>query len=314
MPALISLLQTYGLWIIFSNVLLAQAGLPVPAFPVLIVAGALAAHHELSWPGCLAASLAACLIADLAWYAAGRRHGKRVLALLCRVSLSPDYCVSHTEDIFSRWGVKSLLVAKFIPGFNTIAPPLSGAIGIAQPTFLLFSAMAALLWAGTGLAIGAFFHASIDTVLNVLSQMGTAALSGIGILLAAFLLLKHRERQRFMRQLEMARISVEELRELMDGGKDPVIIDARSVTARELTAAIPGAILLGHAAQAAAFDALPRDRPIVVYCSCPNEASAAAVARQLMARGFRQVRPLVGGLDAFNTYDATVVVQVASPA
>ena len=314
MPALISLLQTYGIWIVFANVLLAQAGVPVPAYPVLIVAGALAAHHELSWPACLAASVLACLISDLGWYAAGRRHGKRILALLCRLSLSPDYCVSHTEDIFSRWGVKSLLVAKFIPGFNTIAPPLSGAMGIGQPTFLLFSAVAALLWAGTGLAIGAFFHASIDSVLTVVSQMGTAALSGVGILLGAFLLLKYRERQRFMQQLEMARISVEELRELIDGGKDPVIIDARSVAARELTPPIPGAILFGHAAHAAAFDALPRTHPIVVYCSCPNEASAAAVARQLMARGFRQVRPLVGGLDAFNAYDATVVVRLISSA
>lgn len=313
MPALISLLQTYGLWIVFANVLLAQAGLPVPAFPVLIVAGALSTQHELSWPGCLAVSLVACLISDMAWYAAGRRHGKRILALLCRVSLSPDYCVSRTEDIFSRWGVKSLLVAKFIPGFNTIAPPLSGAMGIGRPTFLLFSAVAALLWAGTGLAIGAFFHASIGTVLNMLSQMGAAALSGIGILLVAFLLLKYRERERFLQQLEMARISVEELRDLMDGGKDPVIIDARSIAARELMPPIPGAILFGHEAHAAAFDALPRTHPIVVYCSCPNEASAAAVARQLMARGFRQVRPLVGGLDAFNAYDAAIVVRVASP-
>lgn len=313
MPALISLLQTYGLWIVFANVLLAQAGLPVPAYPVLIVAGALAAHHELNWQACLAVSTVACLISDLGWYAAGRRHGKRILAMLCRLSLSPDYCVSHTEDIFSRWGVKSLLVAKFIPGFNTIAPPLSGAMGIDRSTFLLFSAVAALLWAGTGLAIGALFHASIDTVLTVLSQMGTAALSGVGVVLAVFLLLKYRQRRRFLQQLEMARISVTELRKLMDGGKDPVIIDARSITARELTPPIPGAILFGHAAHAQAFDALPRTHPIVVYCSCPNEASAAAVARELMARGFRQVRPLVGGLEAFNAYDAAVVVRMASP-
>jgi membrane protein DedA with SNARE-associated domain/rhodanese-related sulfurtransferase len=310
MPALIALLHTYGLWIVFANVLLEQAGLPIPAYPVLIVAGALAANHEFSWFSCLAVSLLACLMSDLTWYAAGQRFGKRILALLCRVSLSPDYCVSHTEDIFSRWGVKSLLVAKFIPGFNTIAPPLSGALGIRRAIFIPFSIAGAFLWAGTGLAIGAIFHSSIDAVLDVLSTMGSAALICIGVLLAVFLLLKYLERRRFMLELRMARISVPELRDLMDGGLDPVVIDARSTTARLLEPPIPGAILFAHEDHAEAFDALSREHPIVVYCSCPNEASAAAVARKLVSRGFRQVRPLVGGLEAWN---AAVVVSIGAP-
>jgi membrane protein DedA with SNARE-associated domain/rhodanese-related sulfurtransferase len=310
MPALISLLHTYGLWIVFANVLLEQAGLPVPAYPVLIVAGALAANHELSLPACLAVALLACLITDLTWYSAGQRYGKKILALLCKVSISPDYCVSHTEDIFSRWGVKSLLVAKFIPGFNTIAPPLSGALHIRRRVFISFSIGGALLWAGTGLAIGVIFHSSIDAILGILGAMGEAALVAIGLMLALFLLVKYRQRRRFLRELRMARISVTELRDLMDGGLDPVVIDARSITARELAPPIPGAILFAHEAHADAFDALPREQPIVVYCSCPNEASAAAVARQLVARGFKQVRPLVGGLDAWN---ATVVVSVEAP-
>ena len=308
MPALIALLHTYGLWIVFVNVLLAQAGVPVPAYPVLIVAGALTASHELSWGACLTVSVVACLISDLGWYVAGRRYGKRILALLCKVSISPDYCVSHTEDIFSRWGPKSLLVAKFIPGFNTVAPPLSGALGIPRSVFIVFSIGGALLWTGVALALGAVFSGSIDAVLAALSTMGTTALGILGLLLAIFVLLKYRERRRFMRELRMARISVEQLRELMDGGKDPVVVDARSVTARQLSAPIPGAILFADDAHADAFEALDRAHPIVVYCSCPNEASAAAIARQLVARGFQQVRPLVGGLDAWN---AAVVVSVA---
>lgn len=305
MPALLSLLHTYGLWIVFANVLLEQAGIPVPAYPVLIVAGALAANGELSLPACLAVALLACLTTDLAWYTAGRRYGKRILALLCKVSLSPDYCVSRTEDIFSRWGVKSLLLAKFIPGFNTVASPLSGALQIRRAIFIPFSMAGALLWAGTGLAIGAVFHSSIDLILGLLAAMGEAAVVAIGLALGIFLLLKWRERRRFLHALRMARISVAELRGLMEGGLDPVVIDARSITARQLAPPIPGAILFAHDAHAETFAALPREQPIVVYCSCPNEASAAAVARQLVARGFKQVRPLVGGLDAWN---ATVVV------
>lgn len=310
MPALITLLHKYGPLIVFANVLLEQAGLPVPAYPVLIVAGALAANGELSWQACLAVALLACLTSDVSWYLAGRRFGKRILTILCKISISPDYCVSHTEDIFTRWGVKSLLISKFVPGFNTIAPPLSGALGIPKSVFLGFSIAGGLLWAGTGLAIGAIFHESIDAVLNILSTMGEAALIGLGILLAAFLLLKYRERQRFLQELRMARISVDELRDLIDVGHDPVIIDARSITARQLAAPIPGAILLGHEEHADAFEALPRDRPIIVYCSCPNEASAAAVAKKLVARGFREVRPLVGGLDAWN---AMAAVATATP-
>ena len=242
----------------------------------------------------------ACLISDLSWYAAGRRYGKRVLTVLCKVSLSPDYCVSQTEDIFSRWGVKSLLVAKFIPGFNTIAPPLSGALGIRKVVFLAYGMTGALLWVGTGLAIGMIFHESIDAILAVLGTMGEAALIGLAFLLGAFILYKYYERRRFLRELRMARISVDELRTLIDVGGDPVIIDARSITARALMPAIPGAILFGHDEHADAFAALPREQPIVVYCSCPNEASAAAVAKKLVAHGFREVRPLVGGLDAWN--------------
>lgn len=307
MSALILLLQKYGPLIVFANVLLEQAGLPLPAYPVLIVAGALAATGELSWQACLSVGMLACLISDLSWYAAGRRYGKRVLTVLCKVSLSPDYCVSRTEDIFSLWGVKSLLFAKFIPGFNTIAPPLSGALGIRKSMFLAYSMTGALLWVGTGLAIGMIFYRSIDVILSILSTMGEAALVIIGFLLGAFLLYKYRERRRFLRELRMARISVDELRDMIGGGSEPVIIDARSTTARALMPAIPSAILFGHDDHADAFAAVPRERAIVVYCSCPNEASAAAVAKKLVAHGFKEVRPLVGGLDAWNA--AVEVVQ-----
>ncbi|MDP9108954.1 MAG: thiosulfate sulfurtransferase GlpE, partial [Pseudomonadota bacterium] len=166
-----------------------------------------------------------------------------------------------------------------------------------------FSISGSLLWAGSALLLGAIFYRSIDRVLDVLSTMGAAALPALGALFALFLLYKYIERRRLMRQLYMARISVDQLRELIDGGLDPVIVDARSSTARAMQAAIPGAVLYGDEDHAELFAQLNRDREIIVYCSCPNEASAAVIARQLIKHGFVRVRPLVGGLDAWNALD-----------
>ena len=300
------LLHHYGLLLVFANVLLEQMGLPIPAFPLLIVAGALSMIGDFSWQACLLVTIVACLISDLSWYRAGRHFGKRILGVLCRISLSPDTCVSQTEDKFRRWGPKSLIVSKFVPGFNTVAPPLSGATGTPLREFLLYSMTGSLLWAGSALAIGAVFYRSIDQVLVVLSTMGTTALPVVAILFALFMLYKFIERRRLMRTLYMARISVDQLRELIDAGLEPVIVDARSRTAQDLQPAIPGAILYGHVAHQTVFDNVPRDRDIIVYCSCPNEASAALIARQLIGHGFVKVRPLVGGLDAWNQAFAPV--------
>ena len=206
MSHIILLIQTYGVLIVFATVLLEQIGLPIPAMPILIVAGALAAGGDISWPACLAASVAACLISDFFWFRAGRFYGKRILRLLCKISLSPDYCVSQTEDKFNRFGSKSLIVAKFIPGFNTIAPPLAGAMGTSTPRFLAFSVAGGLLWSGVGIGVGAWFHDSVDEVLDVLDTMGGAALTVLAALLALFVLYKYIERRNFRRSLPVERI------------------------------------------------------------------------------------------------------------
>ena len=300
MPNLLLLLQQYGVLVVFAIVLLEQIGLPIPAFPILIVAGALAVDGDTSWAAVLAASLLACLISDYFWYRAGRHYGKRILALLCRISLSPDFCVSQTEDNFKRWGPKSLVVAKFIPGFNTIAPPLAGAMGTGTRKFLIFTVIGALLWSGTGIGIGAVFHASVDRVLDILSTMGSTALLVLGALLVLFVLFKYVERKRFQRTLRIDRISIDELNLLIEQGHDPVLVDARSATAQTLAPAIPGALLFAGGAPNSDIAALAKDRHIVVYCSCPNDATAAHVALQLHGYGYRRAKPLLGGLDAWN--------------
>lgn len=301
MANLLSLLQEYGIFIVFAVVLIEQMGLPIPAFPLLIVSGALAVDGDLSVAGVLGAALLACTISDFFWFRTGRRYGRRVLKLLCRISLSPDYCVSQTEDNFRRWGPKSLLVAKFIPGFNTIAPPMSGAMGTTYPRFLGFSVPGGLIWAGTGVAIGSYFHQSIDQVLEVLSTMGGTALMVLGVLLVLFILFKYVERKRFQKAVQMERITTDELRQLLRDGHQPIMIDARSATAQMLEPAVPGAVLVSGRDPLAAIAALPKDRHIIVYCSCPNDVTAATVAKQLHAKGYKRAKPLHGGLDAWNS-------------
>lgn len=304
MPNLIELLQIYGVLIVFAIVLVEQIGLPIPAFPILIVAGALSAGGELAWPLCLAVAVLACLISDLFWFNAGRFYGKRILRLLCKISLSPDYCVSQTEDRFSRYGPKSLIVSKFIPGFNVIASPMSGALGVSMPRFLAFSMSGSLLWGGSGLAIGAYFHKSVDEVLTILGNMGTTALIVLLSLLGLFVLYKYVERRRFHQGMQVERISMPELSQLIDAGHDPIIIDARSATAQQLEAAIPGALLFNRCEEGELIATLDKDRHIVVYCSCPNDVTAAQVAKQLLGKGFHRVRPLHGGLDAWKAHHA----------
>jgi membrane protein DedA with SNARE-associated domain/rhodanese-related sulfurtransferase len=298
MSKLIELLHTHGALIVFGTVLVEQLGMPIPAMPVLIVAGALAMQGTISWTLCLAVSVLACLISDFFWFGAGRRHGKRVLRLLCRISLSPDYCVSQTEENFRRYGVRSLMVAKFIPGFNTIGPPLAGALGISLPRFAAYALTGGILWSSVGITLGLVFHDSVERVLEGLQTMGSTALAVVLGLLGAFIAYKFVERRRFRRALEGERIRMDELVRLLAEDPPPQLVDTRSPTACELEPGIPGALLYSDALH----DSLDRERLVVTYCSCPNDVTAAAVAKRLQAAGFTRVRPLRGGLDAWNAH------------
>jgi membrane protein DedA with SNARE-associated domain/rhodanese-related sulfurtransferase len=297
---LILLVTHYGLLIVGTNVLLNQVGLPVPAFPTLIVAGAIAANGDLGVVPLFVLSVSACLIADSGWFLVGRVYGIRVLKTLCRVSLEPDSCVSQTQTRFETWGVNSLVFAKFVPGLATIAPPLAGALRIRWARFIALSSLGAMLWVGSGLAVGELFKSQIDALLHELDHIGRIAVLMVVGLLAAYIAFKAWERARFFKNLRMARINVADLYELMQAGAAPVIIDARSPTARALEPRwIPTAIHVPLQDAARHIRELPLDRDIIVYCTCPNEASAAQVAKILMNHGLKKVRPLTGGLDAW---------------
>lgn len=282
------------------NVLLDQIGLPVPAVPTLIVAGAVAAAGQMSLLSLFAWAVIACLIADCGWYLVGQRFGIRVLKTLCKISLEPDSCVSQTQTRFERWGINSLVVAKFIPGLAIIAPPMAGAMRVGWPRFVLLSTCAAVLWVGAPLLAGVVFKSQIERLLEHLSEFGSAAGAGVVILLAGYISFKWWERSRFYKMLRMARISVADLYELIQAGAAPLIIDVRSITARELEPRwIPGALHVPLEDVAHRIKELPRDRDVILYCTCPSEASAARVAKILMNHGFKRVRPLLGGLDAW---------------
>ena len=296
----ITLIAQYGLLLVFVNVLVEQAGAPVPAMPTLVVAGAVAASGDLSITAILLVSLVACLLGDLPWYWAGRHFGGAMMRTLCRISLSPDSCVRSSEVQFERWGGRMLVVAKFVPGLSTVAPPLVGAMGLPLHLFLLLDGLASLLWAGVPVALGYVFAAQIDSLLAALANAGTLALELVLGLFALYIVGKWWRRRSLLVALRMARITVRELHDAMTDGKAPLIVDVRSKTSRRLGGRIlPGALLADLDSVDQALHDVPLDQELVIYCNCPNEATSASAARALMAKGYRHVRPLQGGLDAW---------------
>jgi membrane protein DedA with SNARE-associated domain/rhodanese-related sulfurtransferase len=310
--AIVELIAEYGLLLVFINVLVEQAGAPVPAVPTLLVAGALASTGKLPLGALILAALLACLVADLAWYWAGRRFGAAVMRTLCRISLSPDSCVKQSELRFQRWRGQILLVAKFIPGLSTIAPPLVGAMRLSPLLFILMDGMGSLIWIGVIVALGYAFAHQIDHVLFLLASAGTVAIEVIVAALMAYVLVKWWQRRKLLLSLRLARITVDELHQLIEQGGKPVVVDVRSPAGRMMdTRVIPGAVVADLRTVEQDLDQVPIDQEVVIYCSCPNEVSAARAAKGLMMLGYRRVRPLLGGLDAWA--DAGYVIEHLAP-
>jgi membrane protein DedA with SNARE-associated domain/rhodanese-related sulfurtransferase len=302
MQLLLKLIEQYGLWLVFVNVLALQLGLPVPAYPTLIAVGAVSARDDVSLLYVIAVAVVASLLADLAWFFAGLRHGRRVLGVMCRLSLSPDSCVRRTENIYERWGAPSLMFAKFVPGFAAVATGMAGAMRTPLARFVFFDAIGAFLWSGLAAALGWVFRTEINDVIAVLAQAGRWGIVVLLLILVFYLATKALQRHQLIRTLRMARVHVDELARMLERGERPLIVDVRSAASRS-EGRIPGAIWL----DAGAFEESLRasgvqDRvadEVIVYCACPNEASAAVVAKQLMRAGFKRVRPLGGGIEAW---------------
>lgn len=268
MEEMTGLLAQYGLALVFVNVFLTQLGAPVPAIPTLVVAGALAQRGDLPAAIVLIVAVGASLLGDLPWFVAGRIYGSRAINVLCRVAIEPDTCVKQTETIFERWGAPSLIVAKFIPGFSIVAPPIAGAMRLGVLPFFVFSAMGALVWAGVAVAVGVIFHAQVDWIINWLAEMGSQAVLVIGTGLVLFIAFRWTERWLLIRWLRMARISADELKGRLQRADRPVVLDVRSNTARRLDPRrIPGAIMVEIAEPERHLAGVAPEREVVVYCT-----------------------------------------------
>ncbi len=298
MDAITLQLNEYGVALVGLNVLLQQLGLPIPAVPTMMLAGALAVAGRLDLLQAFAIAILASLIADLAWFWAGRHYGYGVLRRLCRVSLSPDTCVRQTEGIFERWGILSVVASKFIPGFSMVAPPIAGALRMRTGAFVAASVASAALWAGAALAAGAVFSHQIGAALAWTEGHAAAAIGAIALLVATYIGVKALQRWRTSRLLAAAMISVDELRAALSGASPPMVIDVGSRLAQAARGRIPGALLLGLDELASRSD-FPADRDIVLYCACPNEESSRRGAQLLLRKGLRRVRPLEGGIEAW---------------
>ena len=292
------ILLLYGYLLLFAWVLVEQLGIPLPATPVLLAAGALSAQHELNFALALAAGLAASLMADTAWFFIGRRYGHHVLRILCKLSLEPTTCVRRTQNSFGRRRAVTVLIAKFVPGLATLAPPVAGQNGMPFASFLLFDAIGAAAWLSALLAAGRFFGDLLRRDPGLLDLVGrfSGALLVLGIL--GFLLGRIVRRRRILRKLMESRLEPEELKRQLDAGEPVYIVDLRHPL--ELVPdpfTLPGALLFSPDTLSERHHEIPRDRDIVLFCSCPSEATAAKTAMTLHKLGIERVRPLRGGYD-----------------
>lgn len=298
---LVELLIQHGILLVFLVAFAARVGLPLPAAPLLVVAGGLAANGELSGPGLFAATLLANVLGDAVWFQAGRAYGHRVLKLLCRISLSPDSCVRQSESMIARWGGSSLLAAKFLPGISVVAAPMAGALGMSWRRFLGFDLLAGALWSGVFLGVGLLLSEQIQQTLGLLANAGIAAAAGLMLIVAVLVLRRWWRRRRFLRDVESPRISVSEAFALIEQGLEPVFVDVRGEASRAADPRhIPGALSLEQLrSRREQQAALPSDIELVLYCNCPNEVSAAIAANALARQGFTRARALTGGLEGW---------------
>ena len=255
----------HGYVVLFGWVLLEQLGLPIPAAPLLIAAGALARAGKINLTFAVVLPFVALILADLFWYSLGRYRGGRILKLLCRISLEPDSCVRRTENLFIRHGVRSLLVAKFIPGLNTAAPSLAGVFRMPVRRFLIFDSLGGFLWVVTVTSLGLIFSDQLERIALRWGGWLVAVLAGS---LAAYVLWKFIQRRRFLRRLRIARITPKELMDKLAAKENISIVDLRQpMDIEAFPQMIPGALRIAMEEIEERHGEIPRDRDVVLYCS-----------------------------------------------
>jgi membrane protein DedA with SNARE-associated domain len=264
----VEFLLHHGYVVLLAWVFAEQSGVPVPSIPLLLAAGALAGSHQLNLFASLFIVTFAAVSADSLWYQLGRRKGIKVLQFLCKITIEPDSCVRRTEGVFSRQGARSLILAKFLPGLSTVAPPLAGIFHMRPRRFLLFDAAGSFLWASTFLGLGYVFSGQIERIAEHAASLGGWLVVILVGALASYLGYKFIARRRFLRELRIARITVEELKHKIDSGEDLAIVDLRhSIDFEADPETIPGAFRVDAKQLEEKNGLLPRDREIILYCT-----------------------------------------------
>ncbi|AOK06061.1 VTT domain-containing protein [Burkholderia sp. AU28942] len=313
------MIARYGTLVVFLNVLGSSLGLPLPAIPTLVTVGAgialvthVASSALLHFSALLAAAVVGGLLGDLVWYQGGKRYGKRTLHTVCKLTPSRDACVRTTERFFGRWGVRVLVVARFVPGLSLVAVPLCGAMAVRLRAFVLHDCVGVALWASIGLAIGTLFASQIDAVFAFVARLGWHVLIVIAIAPPLYFVYGYCRRRMLASALGKARISAGELHALLANNPRPAVIDIRSAERRMLDPfVIPGAVIGDERKPRQIMERYGTNRTLVIYCACPHETSAASVARQLRLSGVKLALPLTGGIDAWRVEGFDVEPMVA---
>jgi membrane protein DedA with SNARE-associated domain/rhodanese-related sulfurtransferase len=292
-----------GYYGVFACVFLEQAGVPIPAFPALVAAGALVASGELSLGACLLTAVVAAVLADLIWYGIGRVRGTAVLNLMCRLSWKPDTCVTKTKNLFTAYGTKTLLVAKFIPGLSTLAPPLAGMTQVPLVRFTAYDGAGSLLWALAPLLAGEYLQKSLMSLQSEVETFKGYLPWLCGAAIIAVLIWRYVNRHYYARELKKGReagIDVRDLKARLDRDEELTVIDVRDeLSVRANAVALPKARWIPYSILPERLKELALDKTIVVYCDCPADESAVAMADLLRQHGAQDVRPLLGGLAAW---------------
>jgi membrane protein DedA with SNARE-associated domain len=261
-------LLRFGYLLLFGWVFFEQMGLPIPSMPMLLAAGALAGAHKMNFAAAIGVPVFAAALADLVWYEVGRRKGISVLHFLCKISLEPDSCVRQTENTFEKYGARSLLVSKFIPGLGSAAAPLAGVFRMRYARFFLHDLAGVVIWVGTFFGLGFIFTEEIERIAGGAARLGAFLLILIVGSLVGYLSWKFVRRRRFIRKLRVARITPEELKKKLDDGEEVVIVDLRSSMDFEADPeTIPGAQRLDAAEVEAVSDLLAKAPEVVLYCT-----------------------------------------------
>jgi membrane protein DedA with SNARE-associated domain/rhodanese-related sulfurtransferase len=305
MPIAIVFFVHYAYLIIFLWVLVEQIGVPIPSVPVLLTAGTLSATHRVSFIGITIAMLLSCVIADTVWFSLGRRYGNSVLKLLCRLSFEASTCVSKTEGYFTRRGPVTLLFAKFVPGLSTVAAPIAGQTGMSYGRFVAWDLAGSLIWGETFILAGRFFGDLAKKSAPFFAWLGHFAIFIFVAMVLGFLFYRVWKQRKFLQQVRELRLEPSELKEMLDASEKnhtppPFIVDLRHpLDYLPDPRVLPGALRIGPNELKQHSEIIPRDRDVILYCTCPSEETSAKLALQLHKMGVYRVRPLRGGFDGW---------------